>query len=253
MTESESRFRRFELLRDYLKHEDGLINHRITWNLTTQGFLFAAFGLLCPKGTDPVSGFVAKLTSFMGGAPRVATEPVSAFAAKLIPFTGCAISIAATAGILAAHLSIRNLVARWKGDEGFGPGGWLPPLAGGGGGKAVAIGLLAGFGPVTFITSTWVAIVSNAIGNERPILISGIALLLQISLIAIVHWLSRPGASPADQKKGVSKWSDLLGAAVRDAAERCGTKKVRIDRIDARIDGDSHTLQVTVSEAPESE
>jgi len=33
--------RLYEIYRDYIKHEDDLINHRSTWHLLIQGFLFA--------------------------------------------------------------------------------------------------------------------------------------------------------------------------------------------------------------------
>jgi hypothetical protein len=35
--------------RDYIKHEDGLINQRLAWALTIQGFLFAAYALVLNK------------------------------------------------------------------------------------------------------------------------------------------------------------------------------------------------------------
>ena len=34
---------KFELGRELIRHEDGLINHRVTWLLVLQGFLFTAF------------------------------------------------------------------------------------------------------------------------------------------------------------------------------------------------------------------
>jgi hypothetical protein len=34
---------RFEVAREIVRHEDGLVNHRVTWLLVLQGFLFGAF------------------------------------------------------------------------------------------------------------------------------------------------------------------------------------------------------------------
>lgn len=42
----------YEVFRDYLKHEDALVNNRLTWTLTIQGFLFAAYGLSIQKRLD---------------------------------------------------------------------------------------------------------------------------------------------------------------------------------------------------------
>jgi hypothetical protein len=36
----------YELYRDYIKHEDDLINHRSTWHVLIQGFLFATLGYM---------------------------------------------------------------------------------------------------------------------------------------------------------------------------------------------------------------
>ena len=42
----------FELYRDYVKHEDALINSRLVWNLNIQGFLFAAYGVILKSLID---------------------------------------------------------------------------------------------------------------------------------------------------------------------------------------------------------
>ena len=39
----------YEIYRDYTKHEDNLIHHRMTWLLTIHGFLFATYGLTLQK------------------------------------------------------------------------------------------------------------------------------------------------------------------------------------------------------------
>src|SRR5579863_1876399 len=87
------RYARFELLRDYLKHEDNLVDHRIKWNLTIQGFLFTAFGFSLGNKGD--SALLSELASL------------------LIPIAGCVISLCATCGIFAAHLSLKNLARHW--------------------------------------------------------------------------------------------------------------------------------------------
>lgn len=42
----------YERVRDYVQHEDDLINSRLTWSLTIHGFLFATLGILAGKAVD---------------------------------------------------------------------------------------------------------------------------------------------------------------------------------------------------------
>ena len=48
----------FKIFRDHIKREDDLIDHRVSWNSTIQGFLFAAYGLSLQEPLDvkPSSG-----------------------------------------------------------------------------------------------------------------------------------------------------------------------------------------------------
>lgn len=108
--------RRYTLYRDYLKHEDGLINWRLTWNNTLQGFLFGAWGLF-------LKGEGAK------GDWRIEAAVV------LVPVAGFVISFASVFGILAACNAVDALRKKWlylesrKSATLLPP---LPPLAGGG-------------------------------------------------------------------------------------------------------------------------
>ena len=42
----------YEVYRNYLQHEDELANRRMTWMLTIQGFMYAAYALLVQKRLD---------------------------------------------------------------------------------------------------------------------------------------------------------------------------------------------------------
>lgn len=44
--------KRFTIYRQYIKHEHDLINNRLSWNFTIQGFLFAAYTLTFQKIAD---------------------------------------------------------------------------------------------------------------------------------------------------------------------------------------------------------
>jgi hypothetical protein len=50
--EESRHLRLYSLHRNYSEHENHLINHRLSWNLTIQGFLFAAYALSFHKAAD---------------------------------------------------------------------------------------------------------------------------------------------------------------------------------------------------------
>ena len=61
---------RYEFAREHLRHEDGLVNHRVTWFLVFQGLLFTAlmagFGLLdLAKEFDPYERTFVKVVLFL--------------------------------------------------------------------------------------------------------------------------------------------------------------------------------------------
>src|ERR1051325_2213045 len=39
----------YKIFRDYIEHEDGLIDKRLLWNINIQGFLFATYGFSVQK------------------------------------------------------------------------------------------------------------------------------------------------------------------------------------------------------------
>jgi len=50
----------YEHLAHQIEREDGLINTRVTWMLTFEGFLFAALALVASKESDPTIQMVLK-------------------------------------------------------------------------------------------------------------------------------------------------------------------------------------------------
>ena len=77
----------YRIFRDYLQHEDDLINHRSTWHHTIQGLLFTALGVTLSK-LDPT-------------ATRQAASVQRALI-LLLPVLGVCISLAAFLSIRAA-------------------------------------------------------------------------------------------------------------------------------------------------------
>jgi hypothetical protein len=51
----------YETFRSYIRHEDGLINNRITWMLTIHGFLYASYGFTIQKKLE----ILDKINSFI--------------------------------------------------------------------------------------------------------------------------------------------------------------------------------------------
>jgi len=76
-----------------IEREEGLIDHRISWMLTSQGFLFTALALLAKTN---------------GISPTIAALEI------MTPFVGLMVAILSFLGIHAAYLSIRNLLTFQK-------------------------------------------------------------------------------------------------------------------------------------------
>ena len=72
-----------------IEREESLIDHRISWMLTSQGFLFAALALLAKTN---------------GNSPTIATLSM------MTPYGGLMVAILSFVGIHAAYLSIGNLL-----------------------------------------------------------------------------------------------------------------------------------------------
>jgi len=60
----DNRIKHYEVLRDYAKHEDNLVNNRIMWILTIHGFLYATYGFTLQK----ILEIVEKVTALGVGA-----------------------------------------------------------------------------------------------------------------------------------------------------------------------------------------
>ncbi|HTT82215.1 MAG TPA: hypothetical protein VMF67_01910 [Rhizomicrobium sp.] len=55
----------YKLFRDYVKHEDSLINNRLSWLLTIHGFLYATYGFTIQKKLE----IAAKLATVLSTSP----------------------------------------------------------------------------------------------------------------------------------------------------------------------------------------
>jgi hypothetical protein len=98
----------YALLRAYVENENHLINVRLTWSLTINGFLFTAFGLVAGRCFE-------LLTVFASTKPATSTIGLSLGAAVLlsimcvIAYAGWTVSSSSKRGIVAANDAIEAL------------------------------------------------------------------------------------------------------------------------------------------------
>jgi len=89
--------KRFELIREQIKHEDELINQRLNWLLLSQGFLFAAFTAIITADKTQIIVNPNTLHWIIAG----------------IPVTGLAFNLFSFFGLDAAYRSLKYLRLNW--------------------------------------------------------------------------------------------------------------------------------------------
>jgi hypothetical protein len=116
----------YKIFRDYAEHEDGLVNNRLMWNITIQGFLFATHGLSVQK--------LAEVQASQGGAESIGGIGVFALRGLLIilPVLGGVVSYYSWRGVRAAQKAISRLEDTWATIAQPPNGPRLPGLTGGG-------------------------------------------------------------------------------------------------------------------------
>lgn len=154
--ELEKHSRLYALYRDYLKHEDDLINNRLNWNLTIQGFLFAAYSFTLQTASN------IKLQLLMKTGATPITHLLNARELRItmivLAWLGVGVSGGVYVSIRAARIAIEELVTKWHelyGKE-YNPnptdpirpkdnihGPYLPGLIGGGNFQAHKLGFYA--------------------------------------------------------------------------------------------------------------
>jgi predicted nuclease of predicted toxin-antitoxin system len=111
--EEELTIKRYEILRDYIKHEDSLINNRLTWLLVAQGLIFSAFSSLF----KPISDLLKTSTDLHENVDLaiISEIEINSQIAQLktiqciLSVLGLSISIVSFFTIWAAVLAIREL------------------------------------------------------------------------------------------------------------------------------------------------
>ena len=93
--------RRYELIREQIRHEDGLINQRLNWLLLSQGFLIAAFTSIITT------------TSKSGAVPTVSISNSSIIFVIAIPIVGFVLNWLSFIGLNDAYKSLKYLRQNW--------------------------------------------------------------------------------------------------------------------------------------------
>jgi hypothetical protein len=115
----------YKIFRDYVEHEDTLVNNRLLWNINIQGFLFATYGLTIQR--------LAELQASHSQEAAVGTGAVAMRCLALfLPVLGTSISYLSWRGVKAAQNAIARLEGEWDAVPKPPGGPSLPGLTGGG-------------------------------------------------------------------------------------------------------------------------
>lgn len=154
------RLKHYELYRDYIKHEDSLINNRLLWNLNLQGFLFGAYSFSLQKvGELHAKALGDKTADLMASHFSVLLLNVLLI---VLPLVGGSVSLLVWMGVQAAQLSIEELNKQWEDkidpqyhNQTPQPLPYLPELTGGGVMLAHKLGFRAPLLIPTFMLAAW--------------------------------------------------------------------------------------------------
>ena len=151
----------FALYREFITHEDLLMNNRLSWSLVIQGFLFAAY-----------AGALQKLVDIQTKCQANASTPARIqlhTLLVLLPLLGLFVSFFVLMGVNAARVAIETLYKRWKQEvvhdyKRSGPHYGLPELIGGGSTFAHKTGLWATFSIPLVFGVIWLALLLPRVG-----------------------------------------------------------------------------------------
>ena len=106
--ESISLEKKYELIREQIRHEDGLINQRLNWLLLSQGFLFAAFTSIIANSENTASGMTTVPNGQMASGFNVL------WPLMVIAITGLLLNTFSFVGLSNAYQSLKYLRENWR-------------------------------------------------------------------------------------------------------------------------------------------
>lgn len=105
------------VFRDYLKHEDNLINNRLNWNFTIQGFLFFSWAYCFQKAVDLEIALAAKDLAAESAAKLTSALREIHAAMMAIGCAGFIVTLLVFFAALGAELAINNICGKWNKDH----------------------------------------------------------------------------------------------------------------------------------------
>ena len=128
----------YNVYRDYVKHEDTLMNVRMTWFLTTQAFLFSCYALLNQKRISAGAFEVVRSWEEFSGGVTDLKFKFSTVILTLICFFGYFTARRSYISVRAASLAVMALRRKWDSELAQDPAfSSLPAITGSGDEKAL--------------------------------------------------------------------------------------------------------------------
>lgn len=159
--------------RQYLNHEHNLINHRLSWNFTIQGFLFTSYAFVLNKAAD-VRVALAQNTIVRADLLKAPLHDLQVLL-LVIGVVGVAVSFFIHHSVTGAVRAMNKLTERWS-NEKF-PGGsvlladaataaGLPHISGGGDPEALALGFRAPAILSFVFMAAWSLLIADGLFNH---------------------------------------------------------------------------------------
>jgi hypothetical protein len=151
-----TKLQHFTTFREYRVREHELLNHRITWNLAIQGFLFATYGFSLQKLAEVQANAVGEGATIAQAVNQLQGISQLSVLLRTIPWLGMFMSIFVLLAVLGAKLSLEQLGEDWKKIEFKYPEEpFLPSPAGGGVPMAVRLGFYAPLAIPAIFVAAW--------------------------------------------------------------------------------------------------
>jgi hypothetical protein len=182
----------YDYIVDHLKREHGLANNRMSWMLTSQAFLFAAYGVINTRSVSPQSD------SLQANLLNLKPDPVQADLLHAInlalPSVGITVSIAALLGILGTNMAVRYYRREWDSMPNV---VWQRFPLPSGAKIPHAIGLFSTLIIPLIISFAWLLVVCK---RESHIWVFRMAMAAIVILIGYLYLDARKMKSPAHKK-----------------------------------------------------
>jgi hypothetical protein len=155
--------------RQYLNHEHSLINQRLSWNFTIQGFLFGAYAFVLNKTAD-VRGELTKVSADGVDILLGALHDLQILL-LVIGLAGFCASIAVHLSVWGARRSMNELRERWtrmkfteeETVDRVSLSCGYPPIMGGGDPKATTLGFHASTFLSVAFAAAWFVLIADAL------------------------------------------------------------------------------------------